>query len=296
MDWSKYSNRKYIFYFFQLSCLALLIGRGWQFLSKSHPFNAFFFHHEYMNPIVEFVYKIDWKEYLTNPEWHNMYKKIVNGFAIFLLIGICFIVGIRSIKLLFSKIYFWLVFLLLFLLAGCYYLESGYRLGQFIEYSLQFSTPLLFLYFYQHYMLSDRINISHQFINILKFLIALTFIGHGLFAIGYYPIPGKFVDMMIKGFSVSEDGAKQILLIVGVLDIVAAILIFIPKGKLLKYSLWYIILWGLLTSLARVYTNFDWGLGWYSLKQWLPELLMRFPHFVVPFVLLLILKKEKIIN
>ena len=47
----------------------------------------------------------------------------------------------------------------------------------------------------------------------LKIAIALTFSAHGLYAIGYYPQPGVFVDMLINILHFSETTAKDFLFV-----------------------------------------------------------------------------------
>ncbi len=278
----------------QIGVVALLIGRGWQFLSKSTPFNAFFFHPVFMHPIIENVYGIDWKEYLNNPEWYAGYKKLVRIWGVFLMLGSVFYIGMKKIPVRIIKSVSIIFFLLLFFLAFCYYIEKGFRLGQFVEYASQVSSPIILWYFFQHYFLEKKTpSPKSTFVFFIKIMIALTFIGHALFALGYYPIPGYFVDMIIKSFGMTESAAKTFLSVVGWLDIIAALLLFIPFPKWQKIGLYYIVGWGFLTALARVYANVSYGLGWYSLKQWLPEFLMRFPHFMLPLFLFFILRKQE---
>ncbi len=272
-----------LFLILQISTIALLLGRAWQFMSKSTPFSSFFYHTVFMNPVIKYVYRTNWKEYLNNAEWYTTYKTLITCWGIFLLLSIFVIIGVKKIPHLISKSVLFASFFLLFFLAFCYYIDKGFRLGQFVEYALQFSSPLIFWYYFKHYFKVNKIpSLDSTFVFFLKIVIALTFIGHALFAIGYYPIPGVFIDMIIKSFSVSEAGAKNLLLTVGVLDIVAALLLFIPWRNIQKIGLYYIIIWGFLTTVARIYANVSYGLGWYSVKQWMPEFLMRFPHFLIP--------------
>jgi len=198
------------------------------------------------------------------------------------------VVFIKKIPSLFIKINLWIISFILFFLALSLFIGKGFQIGQWIEYSLQFCTPIFLLYYFQN----DTI--SKKYILFLKIATAFTFIGHGLYATGYYPRPGNFVDMMIKGFGTTQSQSEMLLNVAGYLDLIAAGLLFIPIKRFYKIALIYIIIWGFLTTLARVYANFNPGLGWYSLKQWLPEMLMRFPHFLIPAVLFFIQKKTTI--
>ena len=128
----------------------------------------------------------------------------------------------------------------------------------------------------------------------LKIAIAFTFTAHGLYAVGYYPQPGVFVDMLINILHVSEATAKDFLIVAGVLDFAIAIGIFIPR--IAKYFLLYAALWGGLTALARVWANFYWAFALSSLHQNLYETLYRLPHMLIPLALVFmtypILKKQ----
>lgn len=281
-------ENKNIFRLLQIATIALLLGRGWQFMVKGNMFNDFLGHPTFMNPVVKYIYQTDWKEYLTNPAWGDFHGNIVFGIGVYFLLSILMVVFIKKIPPLFIKTNLWIISFILFFLAFSLFIGKGFQVGQWIEYSLQFCTPIFLLY----YFLSK--NISKKYILFIKIATAFTFIGHGLYAIGYYPRPGNFVDMMIKGFGTTQSQSEILLDIVGYLDLIAAGLLFLPIKKIYKAALIYIIIWGFLTTLARVYANFSPGLGWYSLKQWLPEMLMRFPHFLIPAVLFFIQKKTTI--
>jgi hypothetical protein len=71
-------------------------------------------------------------------------------------------------------------------------------------------------------------------------LIACTFIGHGVFAIGYHGIPDNFMQMTTRILGISAVTAEQFLFIIGMLDIAAALLIF-ASGRWQKAGLIYMI-------------------------------------------------------
>ena len=117
----------------------------------------------------------------------------------------------------------------------------------------------------------------------MKWSIAFTFFGHGLFAIGYYPQPGYFIDMMIKGFDIHETLARNVLIVFGILDFIFAISIFIPK--LLSAALIYGILWGFITAIARITTSFNTDFLDNWIEQYLFAFMIRVPHFLIPLIL-----------
>ena len=170
-------------------------------------------------------------------------------------------------------------------LAFLYCKEKFYHAGQFIEYTIQILLPLIFIYSIQR-----KIALS-KLVLVLKLSIALTFSAHGLYAIGFYPQPGLFVDMIIKIFHVSEASAKIFLKIAGILDFIVSITIFIPR--LSRYSLIYAAIWGGLTALARIWANFYWSFPLESLHQHLYETLYRLPHMLIPLAALFISLKSR---
>jgi hypothetical protein len=104
-----------------------------------------------------------------------------------------------------------------------------------------------------------------------------------LYALGYYPIPGNFIDMTINSIGVTEDTAKIFLYAAGVLDILLSILIFVPKAS--KYALLYAFLWGTLTAFARVTGYFTSDLILHSLENSFYQALYRIPHGLVPLII-----------
>jgi hypothetical protein len=94
--------------------------------------------------------------------------------------------------------------------------------------------------------------------------------------------------MVIKGFGVNQSTAKEILYIAGILDVIVSIGLFIPNRWILLPSVIYAFFWGLATTVARLLTNYYPALWEASLKQWIPEMLFRFPHWILPLIILLL--------
>ncbi len=161
--------------------------------------------------------------------------------------------------------------------------ENFWRWGYFIEHALQIGAPIVFWCFL-------RQACSRHLHRIIRWLTALTFIGHGLYAVGYYPVPQHFLWMFIEGLahagaSVSESAGRVALKIVGSLDFLAALLLLLPQQRLQKIGLLWILPWALLTTLARWWSY----AGTASLEQlllfWTPEVLLRLPHLLLPLCL-----------
>ncbi len=127
----------------------------------------------------------------------------------------------------------------------------------------------------------------------MKVAIALTFTCHGLYAIGYYPRPMTFMTMTQNILGVNSAGVNSFLNLAGVLDFVVALGIFVLKGKAKKAALWYAVIWGALTSFARIIGNYYLDFPLESLHQWVFEAVLRFPHFLIPLVLIVAFNKNR---
>lgn len=122
----------------------------------------------------------------------------------------------------------------------------------------------------------------------IQFSIFLIFMSHG---IGCFLKNSLYVDYIIgfvgdyTPFSIRQRGAEQLLIIIGIIDVVVAVLVLI---KPFKYLLYWLIFWGFLTSLLRIVDA--------SILNYV-EFLMRVPHFGLPLVLLLVYNnKTKVEN
>ena len=120
----------------------------------------------------------------------------------------------------------------------------------------------------------------------------MTFVGHALFAIGFHPVPGNFIDMLISILGVSEDTAVELLLLAGCIDITASVLLFVKETE--RYALFFMIFWGAATAFARIFANFNIDLAYASGLQWIPETIYRFPHSLIPLGLYLYLREQRL--
>jgi hypothetical protein len=215
-----------------------------------------------------------WQEYVTSAATDRYIQTAITGFGIFYALMAVVTLFIRSRHI---KKFMWLYILssvLLAFLAFLYTMEKFYHAGQFFEYAIQVLLPLFFIY-----MLSQRIK-PGRLLLFMKIAIALTFSAHGLYATGFYPQPGVFVDMFISILHVSEPVAVKMLFLAGILDFVVSVALFVPL--LAKYALLYAALWGGLTAVARTWANFYFDFPLSSLHQNLYETLYRLPHLLVP--------------
>ena len=160
----------------------------------------------------------------------------------------------------------------------------SFQPAQFIEHSIQWTLPLVLLYLLK--FPSDK----GWFILGLKIVIALTYLGHGMYAVGIYSIPPTFVEMTGNILGLNEDQAIFFLLIAGILDLMVVIGIFLPGKE--RIFLYYAMIWGTLTALARLFAYFDFLAPLASFDRWFFEVLLRLGHGGIPLLLYLILEKD----
>lgn len=163
-------------------------------------------------------------------------------------------------------------------LAFCYMKGKSFAIGQFWEYTIQFMMPVLLWLWVQ-----EKINVR-KFILICKICIALSFTCHGLYAVGFYPVPGNFIDMTISITGLSQNHSYIYLLVAGILDFILAIGIFSPNRKIVLGLLAYATFWGIATSLARIFAYVRLDYFWDPFMQWIPHTIYRLPHGLLPFV------------
>ncbi|MBW1295913.1 DoxX-like family protein [Aquimarina litoralis] len=265
------------------ACVFLIfIGRAYQHLFWDAPYRTFFWDESTLKPIVEGLFNVPWQEYVTSIHTDDMIQTgiKINGILYSLAAISSLLINKNNLK--WSRIPIIIGGISLVILTLLMTKEKFYHVAQFFEHSIQFGLPFVLLYFY-----SQKFHLK-RFVTTLKILIAFTFFSHGLYAFGFYPVPGKFVDMVIQILGFSEENAITFLYIAGILDFIIAVFIFVPR--LQKYSLWYAFTWGLLTAFARIVANFYWDFPLQSVHQYIHEVLYRLPHGLTPLLVLMLLK------
>ncbi|MEZ5303814.1 MAG: hypothetical protein R3F11_24695, partial [Verrucomicrobiales bacterium] len=239
--------------------------------------------------LVEKFFGMEWGDWASSLEVDDRITAAirVQGW-IFLALAGAVLVPIRHLA--FRSLYLVATLNLIFL-AWLKYHDAGMAIAQFYEHASQFLLPaILFM------ALGGR-----RWIPVAKAALAATFIGHGLYALGWtsewmwfsHPRPGDFTEMTMICLGIeSESAAENLLVVAGAVDLAAAAgLVFGAKVRSLSLS--YMVVWGALTALARPWSKFDPHAAAESLFRWIPELLYRVPHFVLPLCILLALRSKK---
>jgi hypothetical protein len=271
----------------RISVFLLFIGRAWQGMFFDLPLRTFFWDEKLLEGIVTLLTGDSWQNYVTN--------KSVNIDLIINRLGMCTgifwaLMGFLSLRV--QKDWKWSLRMMKFaaftliILSLLYYKDRFFAVGQLLEYSIQVAAPLVLIY-----AVSGKLN-TQKIRLVLRIVIAVSFICHGLYAYGYYPLPGLWVQWSMDVFFISDnDSAAQFLKIAGLLDfLAAAALFFLPT---LRMALYYCIIWGTLTAIARIYCNFYYDFALQSLHQHAFETSYRLVHGAMPLFLLWCCKNEK---
>lgn len=166
----------------------------------------------------------------------------------------------------------------LVLVIGAQFLDKHWAWAEWIEHGLQLGLPGLWVW-----AAWRQGKLSAAWLWALRCCVAATFIGHGLYALQVYPVSGSWINWTVRILGLSPTQALDFLWLMGLLDCLAAALLFWPR--LAPLALWYCIAWGFLTALARIWANLHLEALGLSLHQWLWEMVYRFLHGGGPLLL-----------
>ncbi len=264
----------------KVAAVAVMWGYGWLSLEGKIPVSAFFWNQELLGALLPVPWEIWITDYANSP--------FLTHFSTFL--GILLISC--GLAVLFSRWLAgwakWAAFTgsgIIIGIAILFGIEKIFFAVQFAEYLLQMSSPIFWWA-----ALRNR-----QMIRYMKAAAGITFAAHGLYALGAFPRPGHFIEMTMSILNVEEAGAILFLSIAGWLDLLVAVLVWVPRVKIQVAALAYMVFWGFLTTAARWVAHVHLDLPWWpeSLLAWTPEVLLRWPHFLIPLVLWRTLKPNR---
>ncbi|NNC45600.1 MAG: hypothetical protein HKN99_06940 [Winogradskyella sp.] len=272
----------------KLCAFTVFIGRAYQFYFFGAPFRAILWDESLLSPIIEGLFNYKWYDYATSVTVNQWIDRFTKATAVLFAI-------VSVVCLFWDKIKFRLVkryilgaaLFMMFILGICIIKDRSYDVLPFFELSMQFAAPLLLFVFSDLALLNSK-----KVVLFLKITIALTFIPHGIYAMGVLFVPGHFIDMTIKILNVNEDQATLFLFVVGFLDVLLSLLLFVPKIS--KYVLYYMIFWGFITAFARVASGFSINFVWSSLHNVMYLTVYRLAHGLIPLATLI--SEQKIIK
>ncbi|MEM0925175.1 MAG: hypothetical protein AAGJ83_03985 [Planctomycetota bacterium] len=168
----------------------------------------------------------------------------------------------------------------LVLLSYAKYAAAQRQLPMFVEHGGQMLMPVIFV-------MALTLGVRHRVTVVTACLaLAMTFAGHGSYAVDLWPTPSTFFAMTSVILGVGYDTAKTMLFVAGILDFAVCLAILIPGIR--RWAALYAAAWGLLTALARPFAGMSFGLIYWGADQFLHETVLRSPHFMAPLYLFLI--------
>lgn len=265
----------------RIGTVLMLVARAYEYIRWGGPFRDIFYHPQgfggwYANLIDRSLWDI-----YNDHFYERLLAYISDGVGVVFILTALFIVFYEKL----AK-HVWILWIASFFLLlhyyGLLYHKNLVQYGVFFEHAAQFAIPWCFVL-----MKKGKANTAGWWGVIAT---SITFFSHGLYAMGYYPQPGHFADMMIVGFGMTEDTARLVLTWIGYVDIVFAIIVLATPlmyerkafKMVLLVNIWYAVIWGLLTAVARVYTSYTPGMFLHWMDQHLFQTVVRVPHFILP--------------
>lgn len=266
----------WIFAILKIAAFTVLAGRAYQHFFFNIPLSSLLWDQSLMSGPVKLLTGSNWDDFATS--------ELAEDILIYPRYALCALYALTAFFLIFKKnekqkgdlLLLLSTFGLVFL-AFLNYKNLFAVNGQFIEYSIQFGSPLFL------YLFSRELVLKGQLILLMKIAVSLTFIGHGLYAFGFYPVPVKFIEMTCMILPMDEEMARTFLRVAGALDFVVAIGIYWKKVE--KPLLIYAAIWGGLTAMARITAYFSLQFPMETIHQYWYESFLRLPHMLIPLLL-----------
>lgn len=268
----------------RLSAFTILLGRGYQHLFWDVPYRAWFWDELWWGPLFRKM-GWSWSSYVTNPYTDLGVELFTRVMGVILIIA-----AISSTKYFqcHASVYLLrLSGLILAFMNFCQFKEYHYELPMLFEHTLQIGVPWLLSW---HLW---KPSWEGKTLTYLKIMIALTFMGHGAYALGLgVPVPAGFVEMIMESLRFGESEALHMLTMAGFWDFAIGILIFIPlmRSKALAFAAF----WGLATAMARTVSYVTWYNFMLDGHSWFFESTFRLCHGLIPLAVLLALEEFKV--
>ncbi len=265
----------------------LILSRGWLMWRWDSPIRELIWEEKWWTPVLA-RFEVTWGHFArTSDTWITPTLQRTGLF----LIGAAAIPWLA----LWSRLRWtrWLlvpVVLILALDALARWVSKDLQAGMAMEYALRVFLPLAILV---HLGKESALSAFRRrlVVSMLLLSVALTFVGHGLYAMGYYDIPLEFRIMTTEILPLSEEQSLVFLKAAGWLDFGVVALLLLPRTRMVALA--YMFLWGGATSAARIWAYYEPTLPWNGLDPWLAEALVRTPHWLVPLWLILVMRSRE---
>lgn len=215
---------RFALFLLQLGVTLLLASRGWLTWKWDSPIRELFWEEKWWTPILA-NFEITWDHYArTSDSWITPTLEWTGLFlmATAALPWLAMIPRLRWTR--------WLLILptlVLALDAFARWFSRDMQTGMAMEYALRILCPVVLLFLLRPgALLSSARLICMSWL--LLIATALTFTGHGLYAMGYYDVPLNFRIMTSEIIPVSEATVLFLLKVAGWLDFVVVAMVLIP--------------------------------------------------------------------
>ena len=275
-------------------CVSIFLGQAWRHLRWDIPIRSFLKNRNLMENIVN-LFGLSWNDYIESIQVEWSIGLFVFSMGFYYLY--CAFAAFR-----YSHNKNWTRYSLLsgsgalLFLAGQFAMDPLSALSETTEFACQITAPLALVYFGNisqktiTEIMSNHLSRFTRPVFLIQISIALTFLGYGVYALGIYPLPEHFITITMNILPVSEEQSRTILYIAGILNVFAALTLFLPH--IAKYALWYCTAIGLLTALARLTAFIDFSHPDIALNQWLHRTMFLLPNGGLPLLLCLVYFRE----
>ena len=273
-----------LLFFLAVCAASVFVGRAYEYWFFGAPLGGLLWDQGLMAAPVEMFLGMSWTEYAADLRVPAFADAAGRGLA---LVFVACAIGSVTLAFRYRRVPATVLGLgsaILLLHAALETRTHFYHVAQFFEYAIQIAVPLLLV------AVSRRPDRAGHYRRFGLAAVAVTFVAHGLYALGVYPVPGHFVDMTIALLGVSESGARTFLAVVGTLDLLLLPLLCFRSTQ--RYALYYAVAWGLATSVARVASGSYGGLGLAALHGTAYQTVYRLAHGLLPLTLLLWPRRE----
>lgn len=250
-------------------------GWAWQHLRWSAPYDAMLWHPDYFGWLADRI-GVTWDEYIAQVMTDRRIRLGVRMTGVVYLVLACFAFTAKR-RSVFQQTCLAIGSLLLAILAYCKYVDAGYAMPTLVEHGGQVLIPVVLI-------LALRLGQRHRAtLAVAMFAFWTTFAGHGIYAAGIAPTPGRFYGLVHATLGLGPESSDLLLKTAGILDFVVCFGAIVPPLR--RFCFAYATVWGLLTALARPVAGMSLEADWWGADQFLHEAILRAPHACLPLFL-----------
>jgi len=283
----------------RIGAVAMLIGRAWESIRWGGHIRDLFYNPDGIGGWIAEKKGISLAEIYSDHSYEHLLDWTANVMGMVFLLTAITILFWEQLKMLRWTIYPTFGFLMVTFI-GLFMKRHFDEWGMLFEHSAQFFIIVCFVFLAK--------GLQKLSFNIAVLATAITFFCHGLYAIGYYPQPGKFADMLILTIGVNENTARSMLIGFAWYDFIYASALLLTLLEVVRSYLrnkrmshifmstimLYSIFWGFMTAIARMWSSYTEGQVIHWISQYGLEVLVRFPHFILPWFIWKIYQDKKL--